>query len=145
MNKDLYGKYYPVPENILNHLKKYSNEKTISKILEDKKVSYTNLKKILHDIENGEKDNLGGDIFMSWVKTKLQIDRNNVKTSKKSKKSAGVKNAFLKPHKKTEILRPSLRHRKASERHSSAVPRLRLENQAIDEIKLINEIMKKII
>ena len=68
MNKDLYGKYYPVPENILNHLKEYSSEKTIAKILEDKKVSYTNLKKILHDIENGEKENLGGDIFMNWVK-----------------------------------------------------------------------------
>jgi hypothetical protein len=43
------------------------------------------------------------------------------------------------------VLRPSLRHKKASERHSSAVPRLRLENLAIDEIKLINELIKKII
>ena len=51
MNKDLYGKYHDVPENILNNLKKYSNEKTIAKILEDKKVSYSNLKKILHDME----------------------------------------------------------------------------------------------
>ena len=145
MNKDLYGKYHDVPENILNNLKKYSNEKTIAKILEDKKVSYSNLKKILHDMENGEKKNLGGDIFMNWVKTKLQIDRDNIKTSKKSKKGAGIKNAFLKPHKKTEVLIPSLRHKKASERHSSAVPRLRLENLAIDEIKLINELIKKII
>jgi predicted transcriptional regulator len=57
VNKDLYGKYHDVPENILNNLKKYSNEKTIAKILEDKKVSYSNLKKILHDMENGEKKN----------------------------------------------------------------------------------------
>ena len=148
MNKDLYGKKYEVPTDILRNLKKFRGEKTIDKILDTKEITYSNLKRIKNRMENGEMDNLGGENFKNWVEQKLGEDRRAIKTSKKVKRKSGVANAFLKPHSKDDLVRPSQRHRKSSERHdtwsdNSSNFNLKLESRVIEELQIINELIKK--
>jgi hypothetical protein len=150
VNKDLYGKYYELDETILNTLNKYKGEGTISNLINDKKISYSNLKKIKNRMENGEMENLGGQDFKNWVDQKLGSDRNAIHTSKDVKRKSGAANAFLKPHSKRDIIRPTERHRKASERHdtwsdNSSNFNLKLENRVIEELQIINELIKKLI
>ena len=61
MNKDLYGKEYEIPSDILKNLNKFKGEKTIANLINDKKISYSLLKRIKNRMENGEIDNLGGE------------------------------------------------------------------------------------
>lgn len=148
MNKDLYGKEYEIPSDILRNLNNFKGEKTIANLINDKKISYSLLKRIKNRMENGEVENLGGETFKSWVEQKLGEDRRAIKTSKKVKRKSGVANAFIKPHSKDDLLRPSKRHRKASERHdtwsdNSSNFNLKLESRVIEELQIINELIKK--
>ena len=148
MNKDLYGKEYEIPSDILKNLNKFKDEKTISNIINKKKISYSLLKRIKNRMENGEIENLGGENFRNWVEQKLGEDRRAIKTSKKVKRKSGVANAFIKPHSKDDLVRPSKRHRKASERHdtwsdNSSNFNLKLESRIIEELQIINELIKK--
>ena len=148
MNKDLYGKEYEVPSDILKNLNKFKGEKTIANIINNKKISYSLLKRIKNRMENGEMDNLGGQNFKNWVEQKLGEDRRAVHTSKDVKRKSGVANAFIKPHSKDDLVRPSKRHRKASERHdtwsdNSSNFNLKLESRVIEELQIINELIKK--
>jgi len=147
VNSSLYGKKYEVPENILNDLSKYSGNKTIDNILSNKEISYSNMKKIIHDMNNGEIDNLGGHTFKNWLSRNLESDREGIKTSKHSKKSGGVENAFISPHEKNKQIRPSQRHRKSTERHDSSVDNsfIKLDESVISELKKINNLIKKLI
>lgn len=149
MNKDLYGKEYEIPYDVLKNLNKYKDEKTIANLIDNKKISYSLLKKIKNRMENGEEENLGGQNFRNWVEQKLSGDRNAIKQSKKVKRKSGVANAFIKPHSKESLVRPSQRHRKASERHdtwsdNSSSFNLKLEARIIEELQIINEIIKKL-
>lgn len=138
MNKDLYGKQYKVPQNHLNNLKKYDSEKTIANILSTGMISYSNMKKILNRMENGEKETLGGDMFYNWIKQSLNSDRNSIKNTKKSE-SLVMNNRFLKPHEKNSLHtmnRPTQSHKKTIEKYDTAIT---------ESLKRINEIMKKII
>ena len=119
MNKDLYGKIYEVPTDILRNLEKFRGEKTIDKILKSKEITYSNLKRIKNRMENDELENLGGQNFKNWLEQKLGEDRRSIHKSKDVKRKSGVANAFLKPHSKDDLVRPSQRHRKASERHNT--------------------------
>jgi hypothetical protein len=148
VNKDLYGKEYEIPSDILRNLNKFKDEKTIANIINKKKISYSLLKKIKNRMENGEIDNLGGENFKNWVEQKLGGDRRAIHQSKKVKRKSGVANAFIKPHSKDDLLRPSKRHRKASERHdtwsdNSSNFNLKLESSVIEELQIINELIKK--
>ena len=148
MNKDLYGKEYEIPLDILRNLNNFKGEKTIANLINDKKISYSLLKRIKNRMENGEVENLGGENFKTWVEQKLGEDRRAIKTSKKVKRKSGVANAFIKPHSKDDLLRPSKRHRKASERHdtwsdNSSNFNLKLESRVIEELQIINELIKK--
>ena len=148
MNKDLYGKEYEVPSDILKNLTKFEGEKTIANIINNKKISYSLLKRIKNRMENGELDNLGGENFRNWVEQKLGEDRRGIKHSKKVKRKSGVANAFIKPHSKDDLVRPSKRHRKASEKHdtwsdNSSNFNLKLESRVIEELQIINELIKK--
>lgn len=150
MNKDLYGKYYELDEAILNTLDKYKGEDTISNLINDKKISYSNLKKIKNRMENGEMENLGGQDFKNWIEQKLGSDRRAISTSKDVKRKSGVGNAFIKPHSKRDFIRPTERHRKASERHdtwsdNSSNFNLKLEQRVIEELQIINDLIKKLI
>lgn len=149
MNKDLYGKEYEIPSNILKNLNKFKGEKTISNIINKKKISYSLLKKLKNRMENGELDNLGGADFKNWVEQQLGEDRRSIHKSKDVKRKSGVANAFLKPHSKDDLVRPSQRHRKASERHdtwsdNSSNFNLKLESRIIEELQIINELIKQI-
>lgn len=150
MNKDLYGKYYELDENILNSLENYKGEETISNLIDKKQVSYSGLKKIKNRMENGEMENLGGQDFKNWIEQKLGEDRRAIHTSKEVKRKSGAANAFLKPHSKRDLIRPTERHRKASERHdtwsdNSSNFNLKLEHRVIEELQIINELIKKLI
>lgn len=149
MNKDLYGKIYEVPTDILRNLEKFRGEKTIDKILKSKEITYSNLKRIKNRMENDELENLGGQNFKNWVEQKLGEDRRSIHKSKDVKRKSGVANAFLKPHSKDDLVRPSQRHRKASERHNtwsdnSSNFNLKLESRVIEELQIINELIKQI-
>ena len=148
MNKDLYGKEYEVPSDILENLNDFKDEKTIANIINNKKISYSLLKRIKNRMENGEMDNLGGENFKNWVEQKLGEDRRGIKHSKDVKRRSGVANAFIKPHSKDDLVRPSKRHRKASERHdtwsdNSSTFNLKIESRILEELQIINEIIKK--
>ena len=119
MNKDLYGKEYEIPSIILKNLDNFKGEQTIKNLINSKKISYSLLKRIKNRMENGEIDNLGGQNFKNWVEQKLGEDRRGIETSKKVKRKSGVSNAFIKPHSKDDLVRPSKKHRKASERHDT--------------------------
>ena len=148
MNKDLYGKEYEIPSDILRNLDNFKDEKTIKNLINSKKISYSLLKRIKNRMENGEIDNLGGQNFKNWVEQKLGEDRRAIHTSKDVKRKSGVANAFIKPHSKDDLVRPSKRHRKASERHdtwsdNSSNFNLKLESRVIEELQIINELIKK--
>ena len=150
MNKDLYGKYYDIDSTTLSNLEKYKGEKTIDNLLNNKKISYSGLKKIKNRMEMGEMENLGGVDFKNWVEQKLGSDRRAIHTSKDVKRKSGVANAFIKPHSKKDFIRPTERHRKASERHdtwsdNNSNFNLKLENRVIEELQIINELIKKLI
>jgi hypothetical protein len=149
VNKDLYGKEYEIPSDILKNLNKFKGEKTIDNLINDKKISYSLLKRIKNRMENGEVENLGGQNFKNWIEQKLTGDRNAINQSKKVKRKSGVANAFIKPHSKESLVRPNQRHRKASERHdtwsdNSSNFNLKLEARIIEELQIINEIIKKL-
>jgi hypothetical protein len=148
VNKDLYGKEYEIPSDILRNLDNFKDEKTIKNLINSKKISYSLLKRIKNRMENGEIDNLGGQNFKNWVEQKLGEDRRGIETSKKVKRKSGVSNAFIKPHSKDDLVRPSKRHRKASERHdtwsdNSSNFNLKLESRIIEELQIINELIKQ--
>jgi len=149
VNKDLYGKIYEVSTDILRNLEKFRGEKTIDKILKSKEITYSNLKRIKNRMENDELENLGGQNFKNWLEQKLGEDRRSIHKSKDVKRKSGVANAFLKPHSKDDLVRPSQRHRKASERHNtwsdnSSNFNLKLESRVIEELQIINELIKQI-
>ncbi len=148
MNKDLYGKEYEIPSDILKNLDNFKGEQTIKNLINSKKISYSLLKRIKNRMENGEIDNLGGQNFKNWVEQKLGEDRRGIETSKKVKRKSGVSNAFIKPHSKDDLVRPSKKHRKASERHdtwsdNSSNFNLKLESRIIEELQIINELIKQ--
>lgn len=146
MNKDLYGKYFEVDNSQLNELEKFRGEKTIDNILDTKKISYSNLKRLKNRMENGEMDSLGGSNFYNWVKQTLEGKRGDVYTSKDVKRKTGQSNAFLSSHEKRKAIRPSEKHRKSSEKfdtwNDNSNSFLQLESRAIDELKLINNLIK---
>ena len=149
MNKDLYGKEYEIPSDILRNLNNFKGEKTIANLINDKKISYSLLKRIKNRMENGEVENLGGQDFKNWIEQKLGEDRRSIHKSKDVKRKSGVANAFLKPHSKEDLVRPSQRHRKVSQKHDSWSDNnsnfnLKLESYTIEGLKLINEIIKQI-
>jgi len=147
VNKELYGNTYDIPEDILNHLSKYSGNQTVSNLTNSKKISYSNMKKILHDMNKGELNELGGDVFKNWISRSLESNREGLKTSKNAKRKGGIENAFISPHTKDKQIRSTQRHRKASERHDTSVDNsfIKLDESVIVELKKINDLIKKLL
>jgi len=124
MNKDLKGRIFDIPQNILdkiNHTVSGLNGENVrgiqraKKLLVDKKVKYGQLKRIIHDIQNMDKtkdrvkyDLCGGDLMEKWANQYLQGERDLIKGRKESKKNSDEmigmtgerKNSYLKSHKK---------------------------------------------
>lgn len=122
MNKDLKNNVYDIPLNILNNinfsLQKLNGKyvygvKRAKKLLSDKKVTYGQLKKIIHELNKMDKikDNVkynlaGGDLMFNWSKQFLQGERDLVSNKKNSRKRSdeigGIErnNSFIKKHTK---------------------------------------------
>lgn len=147
MNKELYGNNYEIPSNILKNLENYKENETISNLVNNQSVTYSNLKKIKNRMENGEINEMGGQDFLNWVNQTLSSDRTSIDMSKKSKKESGQSNAYLSSHSKRNDIRPSERHRKTSEKYDTWDDNssLRLEQRVIEELKIINNLIKKLI
>jgi len=133
----MYGNKYEIPSDVLSKLEKYSSEKTIANLLKNGSITYSNMKKILHDMNNGELDNLGGQDFKSWVELTLSNNRDSLSNSQDIKHETGMSNSHIKSHeKKNSIVRPSKVHGDTLSKHNVSV---------IESLQRINEIMKKII
>ena len=124
MNKELKGRIFDVPQDILdkiNHTVAGLNGENVrgiqraKKLLIDKKVKYGQLKRIIHDIQNMDKINervkydlCGGDLMEKWASKFLQGERDLISNRKDSKMKTddmiGMtgerKNSHLKSHKK---------------------------------------------
>ena len=137
MNKELYGKYYDIPENILTHLSKYEGNESVKNLLKSKKASYSQLKKLKHRIENGEKKELGEDSFYNWVNQTLNSDRNSIETRKKVRSDAGMENQYIRPHEKNKINNQN----RPSKRHNDDISDIKIT----EALKRINQIIKQII
>lgn len=137
MNKDLYGKQYDIPEFTLSHLKKYETNETINNLLSNGNISYSQLKRIKNRMENGEKEELGGDHMLGWINQTLGSDRRSLDTSKKTKSDAGMQNAYNRPHSRDNLSsmnRPSKSHRDFTS-----------DLKITESLRRINEIISKII
>ncbi len=135
MNKDLYNKIYTVPQNILNNLRKYSGNEIIDNILSRKTVTYQNLKKIKHKMENGETEQLGGNQFLTWVNQSLNSDRSSIDLTKRNKMETGMENAYLQSHEKNNINDLN----RPTKQHSSEISGLKV----VESLQRINEIILK--
>lgn len=131
MNKALKSRVFDIPQNILdviNHTitglngQHYHGVNRAKKLLEDKKVKYGQLKRIIHDLQNIDKINdklrydlYGGDLMFEWAKKFLKGERDLIKNNKLSQKNANDigglngerKNPFLKKHSKKQSWIPS--------------------------------------
>lgn len=124
MNKDLKDKIFKIPKNVLD---KISDEMTklngrdvigikrATTLLNDRTVTYGQLKRIIHDLNTMDKlkhknryELAGGDIMMNWSNNFLKGERDLVKSRKDSKMKADDmsamtgerSNAHIKKHKK---------------------------------------------
>ena len=126
MNSQLKDNVYDVPNDVLEKitsaLSSVSNESThgvqrAKRLCSEKKVTYGQLKRIIHDIKTIDKENdnlryelYGGELMEKWANTFLNGQRGLVKSKKQSSQKInnltgmnGVrKNPFLNTHKKSE-------------------------------------------
>jgi len=124
MNKELKHRIFDIPQDILdkiNHTVVGLNGEHVNgiqrakKLLNDKKVKYGQLKRIIHDIQNMDKINnrvkydlSGGELMERWAKQFLKGERDLISNRKDSRKRAddigGLtgdrKNSHLKKHTK---------------------------------------------
>jgi hypothetical protein len=132
MNKELKNRDFDLPQNILdviNHTVVGLNGQNVhgvmraKKLLSDKKVTYGQLKRIIHDLESMDKiaervryNLAGGDLMNAWSKKYLQGERDMIKNKKEGRKQSDEissmtgerKNSFLKKHTKKSSMLPPL-------------------------------------
>lgn len=124
MNKDLKDKIFTIPKNVLDKIsdemaklggKDVVGIKRATTLLDDRTVTYGQLKRIIHDLNTMDKlkykqkyELAGGDLMMNWSNNFLKGERDLVKGRKDSKMKADSmsamtgerKNAHIKKHKK---------------------------------------------
>ncbi len=163
MNKQLYGKLYQVPPDILNKItqtlstlgNQYVDGVNRAKnILNRKMVSYSQLKTIIYDIQNMDKvqnkikyELCGGDLMEKWATQFINSERNHVynkkNMSKTSNEIGGIerKNPFLNKHKKSERKTNSTLQLIKTNSDSSVASRLTPKG-LFEEIERIKKLMK---
>lgn len=164
MNNQLKNDVYIVPNNIIqkinNALKSIGDQWVDGKqralnLVNTKKVTYAQLKRIIHDLKNIDKVNdktryelYGGDLMDNWSKTFLNNQRSLVKTKKETTKSinntvglnGARKNSYLKKHNKKDSTKIPTNIMKSNSEKTS-VSDLNMTN-IFEEIKRIKEIIK---
>jgi len=156
MNSELYGKTYPVPQDVLEYLDQCSKAvgevdettegfKRNKDLREKGEITYQQLKRMKNwfDNFNGLENDLpfilnGGHYVKNWVNDTLGGMRNNVYMGKKAK-SEVLPNQFIQTHTKDNLNTMN----RQSKSHSSTTGEI---NKDITEsLKRINELIKKII
>jgi hypothetical protein len=122
MNSQLKDRVFKIPDDVFNFIHKVFTsleDKTIDgtqrakNLLRTKNVTYAQIKRIIHDLENGDPNSIqyklaGGEPMLNWGKTHLNGERQMIKNNKKSQQRANNigqindirKNPFLKKHTK---------------------------------------------
>lgn len=140
MNSDLKDRVFNVPQNILDSINKAISSLNgeyvhgidrAKKILNDKTVTYGQLKRIIHDINGMDKESVkyhlcGGDLMERWSNQHLTGERTQVKNNKRMTKISteigGIdrKNPYLDKHqkKKTTTFDPKSLTKKNSDQNS---------------------------
>ncbi len=163
MNKELKHRIFDLPQNILdkiNHTinglngQHFHGVKRAEKLLNDKKVKYGQLKRIIHDFQNVDKINdrvrydlCGGELMEKWANQFLQGERDMVSNKKDSRKRTddigGItgerKNSHLKSHsKKADWLPPT--NLVKSNSHKTSVSSLKM-GKLFEEVERIKKLM----
>ena len=126
MNKELKDRVFKLPQDVLNQIhhtvgglngEHADGLMRAQKLLNDKSVTYGQLKRIIHDLQSIDKvkdrvkyNLAGGDLMDRWSKQFLQGERNLVSNAKDSRKRADDigsitgerKNSHLATHKKKD-------------------------------------------
>ena len=152
MNKELYDKRIKIPDEIREHMRnsfssvssetKDEGHKRNKELQDSDEISYQQLKRIKNYFDNfngdvQEKTYIlnGGDYMKNWVNDTLRFLRDDIYNTKKNKQEAGMQNQFIEPHQKNDMSslnRPSKSHNK-------------INNELKEDLKRINNLMKKII
>lgn len=152
MNKELYDKRIKIPDEIREHMRnsfssvssesKDEGHKRNKELQGSNEISYQQLKRIKNYFDNfngdvQEKTYIlnGGDYMKNWVNDTLRFLRDDIYNTKKNKQEAGMQNQFIEPHQKNDMSslnRPSKSHNK-------------INNELKEDLKRINDLMKKII
>jgi hypothetical protein len=153
MNKDLYGKMVPIPEDVLDYLLKCFDSvkdapettegyKRNQELRDKREISYQQLKRIKNwfDNYNGERNNApyvlnGGDYMKNWINQTLGGMRDNNYLGKKIK-SEVLPNQFIDSHQKDGLVNLN----RQSKSHSSYNDDIKIT----ECLKRINEIMTKL-
>ena len=146
MNKELKGRIFDIPQNILDKINHtihglggvhVAGIDRAKKLITDKKVKYGQLKKIIHDLTYMDKgvdkqkyDLAGGDLMVNWGKQFLQGERDLILARKEGRKNADNmtamtgerKNSFLKKHSKKPDFLPPVNLVKSNSHKSSITP-----------------------
>jgi hypothetical protein len=164
MNKELKGRVFDVPQNILDKI----NHTIVSlngehargidrakKILNDKKVKYGQLKSIIHDLKTMDKsqdklkyDLCGGDLMEKWANQHLQGERDLVSNIKDGRKRADDissmtgerKNSHLKKHTKKASWLPPTNLIKSNS-HKNSISSIKLTG-LFEEVERIKKLME---
>jgi hypothetical protein len=163
MNKELKNRDFDLPQNILdkiNHTITGLNGQNVhgvmrsKKLLTDKKVTYGQLKRIIHDIQGMDKvadrvryDLAGGDLMDTWSKQHLQGERDLIQNRKEGRKQADDissitgerKNSFLKKHKKKPSWLPPTNLVKSNS-HKNSISSIKLTG-LFEELNRIKKLM----
>ena len=163
MNKELKNRDFDLPQNILdkiNHTVTGLNGQNVhgvmraKKLLTDKKVTYGQLKRIIHDIQGMDKvadrvryDLAGGDLMDTWSKQHLQGERDLIQNRKEGRKQADDissitgerKNSFLKKHKKKPSWLPPTNLVKSNS-HKNSISSIKLTG-LFEELNRIKKLM----
>ena len=136
MNSEMYGNQYQVPQDVLNSLENHKDETTINNIFVNGYLTYQNMKKILHDIDNGKFGDKNLSTLKSFITQNLGSDRGSVDRQKRDASDSGMQNQYLSAHRKNDPRNITDKpHSKLYENFNKEV---------VDSLKRINEIMNKI-
>ena len=165
MNKDLKDRVFDIPQDVLNKINHTvvglngSNVHGVmraKKLLTDKKVTYGQLKRIIHDIQNMDKMNdkvkydlCGGDLMEKWAIQYLQGERDLISNRKDGRKQADEiggltgerKNSHLKKHSKKPDFLPPLNMMKSNS-HKSSISSIKLSGLFEQQLERIKKLME---
>lgn len=100
-NSSLQGKTYQIPFQILSSIKSLDGQgiERVTAILNNSNLTYEQVKRLKHDIENGVFPGDWSKLLM-WANSILERDRNMVDNQKRTPMEIGMENRFRKTHDK---------------------------------------------